>query len=393
MKRLRVALIVVAVLALAAFALVRAGVFDRTDPNVVKLSGNIELTEVEVAFKIPGRIAELNVREGDFIRAGHILARIDPEQLEQQRSRDRASVTSSQTQLSQARAALDYQRSALNNEISLRRAELKAAEIRLRELETGSRPQEIQQARARVTEIQAQLDQARADWDRAQTLFKNDDISRQQYDQFRARHETTQANLRHAQQALALVEEGPRKEVVENQLAQVERARAALRLSQSAALDLKRREAEVATREAEIARATAQLGISESQVQDTIARAPVDGVILVKPADIGEVVAAGASIVTIGAIDRPWLRGYITERDLGRVKIGDKVRVISDSYPGKAYWGKISFISSQAEFTPKTIQTHEERVKLVYRIKVDIDNPQRELKSNMPVDGEILLGQ
>ncbi|HBY60168.1 MAG TPA: hypothetical protein DEH78_10120 [Solibacterales bacterium] len=393
MKRVRIVLLLAIAAAAVAVALFRSGVFDRVDPNVVKLSGNIELTEVEVSFKIPGKIAELNVREGDFVRAGHVLARIDPEQMEQQRSRDRAGVAAAETQANQARAALDFQRSALNNEIELRRAELKAAEIRLRELETGSRPQEIQQAKARVSEILAQVEQTRADWDRAQALFKNDDISRQQFDQFRTRHETTQANLKQAQQALALVEEGPRKEVVENQHAQVERARAALRLTQSAALDVKRREAEVATREAEIGRARAQLGISESQVQDTIARAPVDGVILVKPVDLGEVVAAGASVVTIGAIDRPWLRGYITERDLGRVKIGDRVRVASDSYPGKSYWGKISFISSQAEFTPKQIQTQEERVKLVYRIKVDVDNPQRELKSNMPVDAEIILGQ
>jgi HlyD family secretion protein len=114
-------------------------------------------------------------------------------------------------------------------------------------------------------------------------------------------------------------------------------------------------------------------------------------VVLVKSAEVGEVLAPGTSILSIGDLDRPWLRGYINETDLGRVKLGQKVKVTTDSFPGKTYWGTVSFISSEAEFTPKQIQTAEERVKLVYRIKVDIANPQHELKVNMPADAEIQL--
>jgi len=118
---------------------------------------------------------------------------------------------------------------------------------------------------------------------------------------------------------------------------------------------------------------------------------PVDGVVLVKSAEPGETVAAGTTVLTVGDIERPWLRGYIGERDLGRVKLGQRVRVTTDSYPGKVYWGRVSFIAAEAEFTPKEIQTPEERVKLVYRIKVDLANPRHELKSNMPADAEILV--
>jgi HlyD family secretion protein len=96
-------------------------------------------------------------------------------------------------------------------------------------------------------------------------------------------------------------------------------------------------------------------------------------------------------VLTVGDIERPWLRGYISETQLGRVKLGQKVKLTTDSYPGKEYWGRVSFIASQAEFTPKQIQTKEERVKLVYRVKIDVDNKSRELKSNMPVDAEIVL--
>jgi HlyD family secretion protein len=111
----------------------------------------------------------------------------------------------------------------------------------------------------------------------------------------------------------------------------------------------------------------------------------------VKSADPGEVVAAGATILTIGDIDHPWLRAYVNETDLGRIKVGSHARITTDSYPGKVYDGRISFISSEAEFTPKQIQTKEERVKLVYRVKIEVANPHRELKSNMPADAEIVL--
>ena len=96
-------------------------------------------------------------------------------------------------------------------------------------------------------------------------------------------------------------------------------------------------------------------------------------------------------MVTVGDIDHPWLRGYVNETDLGKVKIGSKAAVTTDSYPGKVYDGRVTFISSEAEFTPKQIQTQEERVKLVYRIKIEVENPKRELKSNMPADAEIVL--
>ena len=154
---------------------------------------------------------------------------------------------------------------------------------------------------------------------------------------------------------------------------------------------MKRREQELATRRAEIGRSKASLSLINSQLDDTIAASPVDGVVLVKAADVGEVLAPGTTVVTVGDIDHPWLRGYVNETDLGKVKLGSKANVTTDSYPGKVYVGRVTFISSEAEFTPKQIQTQQERVKLVYRVKIEVDNPQHELKSNMPADAEIVL--
>lgn len=144
-------------------------------------------------------------------------------------------------------------------------------------------------------------------------------------------------------------------------------------------------------RRAEIERARAQVSVIDAQLDDAVAVSPINGIVLVKSAEIGEVLAPGTTIATIGDLNHPWLRAYIGEQDLGRVKIGSMVRVTTDSYPGKVYQGRVSFIASEAEFTPKQIQTTEERVKLVYRIKIELENPDHELKLNMPADATIIL--
>ena len=359
--------------------------------GVLRLSGNIELTEVTLSFKMPGRLVELALDEGDEVRAGQVLARLDREELERGLEREQAGVRLAQSMLVQVRTGLEFQREALDGELALRGAELRAAEARLTELEAGSRPQELEQARAAAAEARTQHEQAAADWERAQRLFKNDDISAQQRDQFRTRFDATRAALERAEQTRALVQEGPRREQIEQQRAAVERARAAIRLAEAGRIDLRRRQEEVAARAADVQRASAQEGVLTSQLSDRVLESPVDGVVLTKAAEAGEVLAAGAAVVTLGDVDKPWLRAYINQSDLGRVRLGMPVAVMTDSYPGKRYQGRVTFISDEAEFTPKQIQTQEERVKLVYRIKVEVENPNRELKSNMPVDAEIRL--
>jgi len=389
--RKRILVLGVLVLAAAAASVLYFRRSDQKAGTAIAVSGNIELTEVNIAFKTSGRLIERNVDEGDRVKKGEVIARLDHDQLMAQRDRESAGLQSAISQLAQAETALAWQKENQAADREQRKADLGAYQARLQELKNGSRPQEIQEAKAAVESAQSEHDRAKRDWERAQTLYKNDDISTAQYDAYRNRWENADAVLKQAKERRDLVLAGPRQEQIDAAAAQVERARAALRMAEANALEIRRREQELPIRRAEIGRARANLALIETQIADTVAVSPVDGVVLVKSADVGEVLAAGTTVVTVGDIDHPWLRAYINETDLGRVKPGMRAKVTTDSYPGKVYDGRVSFIASEAEFTPKQIQTQEERVKLVYRIKIDLENPLHELKSNMPADAEILL--
>ena len=388
-KRLIVLLVIVVVAAIASLAALNPW-RDREDASI-RLSGNIELTEVNIAFKNPGRLSALPIREGDPIRKGQEIGRLDRDQLALTLDREKAALAAANSQMAQLKTAIRYQREQIAGDIAQRQAQLREVQARLRELETGARPQEVEQVRAAVQAARTEYERAKRDWERAQVLYKNDDISAQQSDQFRTRFETSQAGLNEAEQRLALVVEGPRAESIAAATAQVARAEAGVQLGESGRLELRRREQEMEARKAETERARAQISIVESQLADTVAASPIDGVVLVKAAEAGEVLSAGTTVATIGDLRHPWVRGYINEPDLGRVKLGTRAKVTTDSYPGKEYQGRVSFIASEAEFTPKQIQTPEERVKLVYRIKIEIENPNQELKSNMPVDAVLLI--
>jgi HlyD family secretion protein len=364
---------------------------NRVPSNRVVVSGNIELTEVNIAFKTAGRLVERPVDEGDAVKKGQMVARLDTDQLAAQKDRETAGLASSGAQLTEARTSVDLQRATLAADIEQRKGDLAAAVARLAELRNGSRPQEKLDAKAAVDSAASELERSRRDWERAQTLYKNDDISTAQFDQYRNRFDSAQAGLKSAQEREALVLAGPRIEQINAQQAQVERAQGALQMAQANAIELKRREEDIGLRRAEVARSKASLALIDSQIGDTTAISPVDGVVLVKSADVGEILAPGTAVMTIGDIEHPWLRGYVNETDLGKVKLGSVAKVTTDSYPGKTYTGKVTFISSEAEFTPKQIQTQQERVKLVYRIKIEMENPRHELKSNMPADAEIVI--
>jgi len=320
-----------------------------------------------------------------------VIARLDRDQLVRQREREMASLQEAEATLAETKTGVDMSTQSSQADLDGRNADADNAESRLKELKNGSRPQEITQAAEATASAQAEYDRSKKDWERSQKLHADDDISTSQYDAAQRTFLSAEASLKQAKDHEALVKEGSRSEDIEQANAQVIRARAAIRGSQANALDIKRRQQDVMAKQADIERERAQIALIDAQLADTTAISPISGVVLVKSVDVGEVIAPGTAVVTVGDLDHPWLRAYIPETELGRVKLGAKVNVKTDSFPGRVFNGRVTFISSDAEFTPKQIQTTDERVKLVYRIKIEINNPQHELKSNMPADAEIAV--
>jgi HlyD family secretion protein len=294
----------------------------------LKVSGNIEATEVDVGFKVSGRIVNLLVQEGDWAERGKVLAKLDDEDLLQR--------------------------------LALAQATLKSAQARLDKLLAGSRPEEIREAEATLQQAQFDFDNKKVNYERVNSLFERGVIPKDTLDNAEAAFKIAKAAVERAKENYQLVKIGPRKEDIEDAKAQVEQAKANLKLI-------------------------------KTQLSYATLYSPLSGVVLVKSGEIGEVVNPGTPILTLADIENVWLKAYIPEVDLSRVKWGQEVSVTTDLKPQKIYKGKISFISSQAEFTPKQIQTEKERVTLVYRIKIDIPNPEKELKPGMPADGKILL--
>lgn len=350
--------------------------------GAVRISGNIEVTDVETSFKLAGWMESRLVSEGEFVQAQQPVARLDSEDLEREVAMREAEVAGVGAKLAELEAG------SRPEEIARAEAAVAVAQARLDELLAGSRTQEIEAARASVQRAEAENTRADVDYARQQQLYEQDVISARERDNALAAHGSTKAILSEAQERLRLVKEGPRQE-------QIAQARAALGEAQAwheQVLAGPRAET-IEQARAELMRAEESLRLAQTRLSYAAIAAPLSGFVLSDHVEPGEYVTPGAPIVTIGDLERVWLRGYIDETDLGRVKLGQSVAVTTDTYPDKTYEGVLSFMSSEAEFTPKNVQTDKERVKLVYRVKIDIPNPDFELKPGMPADAEIRLTQ
>ena len=307
----------------------------------LRVSGNVEATEVHTAAEVSGRIVELRVDEGDRIEAGAVIARLDTED----------------TMLQIART----------------RADRATAVAQLRLLEAGSRAEDIRQARAQVDAtaadaeaVDAEVTAAQLDLDRFQALLtanagsvKQRDDAQARVDTAKARQRAGQDRVRSAREALARLEAGTRPE-------------------------------EIQTARARVAAADAQIAVLEKSERDAAVISPIAGIVTQKLVDAGEIVARGTPLVVITDLDHAWANLFVPEPMVPRVTIGQAATVLTDA-GGPGLEGKVTFVSPRAEFTPRNVQTAEERSKLVYRIKVTVDNSAGVLKLGMPVDAELKL--
>lgn len=303
---------------------------DGEEQTKMALQGNVDVRQVNLSFKVDGRIETLAVDEGDTVKAGQVLATLDKRYFQ--------------------------------DELRLAEARRDNAAANLARLEHGSRPEEIAQARALTADREATLARAQADFARAKELIGMGGISKEDYDLRRTTLQAAEAQLRSAREAQRLVEIGPRQE-------DIDAARAQLAEQEAAMVQSQRR------------------------LADADLVAPNEGIILTRAREKGAIVQAGEIVFTLTLASPVWVRTYVNERDLGLIQPGMPASVTTDTAPNRPYAGHIGFISPTAEFTPKTVETRELRTDLVYRLRVVVDNPDGGLRQGMPVTVSLPLAQ
>lgn len=294
-----------------------------SDPTAeFRLSGNVDVHQVELAFRVSGRIAQLKVDEGDVVAVGMPIAELD--------------------------------RVPFENDLARAQAEVAQARAELSKTTHGYRVEEIAQASAAVRQREADLLNARVTLERLEDLVAKSLVTRQQVDDAQARVRVAEATLASAREQLNLVTRGSRKEDIE---------------AQTAAL----------------AATQARLDQAMTALQDATLVAPSRGIVAVRARELGAIVQAGQTVYTLALTDPVWIRAYVPQPRLGRIKPGMQVKIEIDSMPGKQYDGTVGFISPEAEFTPKNVQTEQLRDDLVYRIRVIAQDPDNVFRQGMPV--------
>ena len=296
--------------------------------NTIEASGNIEATNVIVSSQVTGKVLSLLKDEGENVNAGDTVLIIDHETLG--------------LQLEQALAAKE------------------AAEAQLNLLKVGAREEDIKQGEEAVTQAKVSFESAQRDAERMEALFNSKAITKKQNEDANSRLDITRAQLTAAQENLKKLKNLARPEDIKQAQANVDRQ-------------------------------TATIDILKKQIRDSYVQSPINGIIVKKFFEPGETVTMLSSLFKVSDLTKVNLIIYVSEEELGKVKLGQTADVSSDTYPDKKYEGKITYISPEAEFTPKNIQTKDERTKLVFAVKIEVKNPKFELKPGMPADAAVHL--
>lgn len=293
---------------------------------LVSVTGTIEAIQVDVSARIAGRIVERPVDEGDRVTAGQLLVRLD-----------------------EAEQAAEVRR---------QEAAVRTAQSSLDDLQAGARREELEDARAALQSASATREWTERDFRRAEGLFRQTLIAAQEVDRARQAYDVALAQEKSARQKLLLLEAGSRPDQVETARGQLAQARNALE-------------------------------VAKTRLKEMTISSPVDGVVLRKNLEVGELANPGVPILTLMKPSDIWVRAYVPEEEVARIKVGSPARIAVDGYPARRFPGRITEIASEAEFTPRNVQTRKERVNLVFRIKIAVDNPEGILKPGMPADADI----
>jgi multidrug resistance efflux pump len=380
-------------------------------------SGSIEATQVDVSPKVAGRIVRMMVSEGEHVKAGQVLAELAPQEASAQVAQAQAAVAQAEAKLVEAAQAVTAQEQATNAQVAQAQAQVQSVTTGVPQAETALVIQErtaqeavqgavaaLNAAQGQVRAAQSALAKAGSDLGRTRTLFVQGAVAAQDVDAARAAYDAAvaqdrgaregviqaQANLATAQANLKQVE--IKRQAVEAARANVSQAQAGLRNAQSGYTVIAQRRQDLAAAQAALAQARANLQLQQVLASHNVVTSPLDGVVQSKNIQEGEVVSAGTSLYTLIDLQDTWLRAFIPEDQIARVKVGQAAHVSVDSFPGRIFQGHVTEISSRGEFTPGNVQTRGDRVKLVFGVKIRLDNRDGSLKPGMPADAEIMVG-
>lgn len=375
----------------------------RSQNGALTASGFIEGTEVRIASEVGGRVAEVLVDEGDEVVVGQVLVRLDDALLKTRRGEAEATVAAARANLARVRAG------ARPAEIAAARAALAQAEAERdgarKALENARQalrnPQDLDlqvaEARTQVRLAEQEVERAKAELGATEGRYGSEDFRTRAA---RAALEAAQAKLEGAQRYLEVLLST--REHPLTLLAQVHAAEARYRAAEAAVeaarATLEKLQAgptpeEIALAEAQLHQAEAALALIDAQLAQLTLVSPITGTVATRSVHVGETVAPGATLLTLTNLDEVRLVLYIPENQIGRVRVGQRVDVTVDSFPGRVFTGYVASIGSEAEFTPRSVQTREERVNLVFAVKVVIPNPDHALKPGMPADAVVRVAE
>ena len=349
-------------------------------------SGTIEAKHAELGFQVSGRIRDVLVDEGQLVEKDQALAVLGQSEYQARHEQAKAHLESFIKNLQRLEVVLEVYKKTLPDEVARAEAGVKVLLSQLQELEAGYREQDIERARLAFSTSKDIMEEAGKNKVRYDRLFQKGIVSEKEWDAIKLKYETASKEFEKAKEALEMLREGVREETIQTARARLAEGKAILKQAGSnlKKIDAAEKEVEAARAQAQAARSAVDL--AKIHFEYTLLRAPFKGIITSRNIEPGEVVLPGREVMTLSDLSTVELKIFVGETEIGKVKPGQRAEVRVDSFPDKVYRGKVSFISPEGEFTPKIIQTHQERVKLVYLVKVSIPNPDLELKSGMPAD-------
>ena len=357
--------------------------------NYIETSGTLEVIETDCSFKIAGKIVELPILEGDSITKGQFIGRLSSQSIDQEIIVQKSSIDTIKAQFPKIDIQINQTDISVKKEIENAKIKVDEAYARYESIKSGSRDEEITKAEHLVKQTEHVLLNAKKNYERADNLYEKGAISQQDRDNTKTSYLSAFEESKQAKANLSLLKAGAKSEDIEASFQVYNQAVANYELTLAKNFELKKLEEDKKILNSQLKNAEDGLKLLEVKRADHKLYSPVTGTVLRKVAEEGENVTAGGTVLTVGNLDEIYLRGYVAETDLAKVKLGQRCELRTDTYPDKIYNGKITYISDKAEFTPKNLTTKDDRVKLVYRIKISADNSSRDLKPGMIADAFI----